>query len=54
MPPSCALLGRFAIGARVALLCQHSEYVLVLAVCLDLLIYFPTVFAINTAVGVVW
>jgi len=23
MPPSCALLGRFAIGARVALLRQH-------------------------------
>ena len=23
MPPSCALLGRFAIGARVALLWQH-------------------------------
>jgi len=24
MPPSCALLGRFAIGARVALLWQHN------------------------------
>jgi len=24
MPPSCALLGRIAIGARVALLWQHS------------------------------
>jgi len=23
MPPSCALLGGFAIGARVSLLCQH-------------------------------
>ena len=26
MPPSCALLGRFAIGARVALLWQHNAY----------------------------
>jgi len=40
MHPSCALLGGFAIGARVALLWQHnananvSEYVLVLALCL--------------------
>jgi len=25
MPPSCALLGRFAIGARVALLWQHAN-----------------------------
>ena len=25
MPPSCALLGEFAIGARVALLWQHYE-----------------------------
>ena len=24
MPPSCALLGRFAIGAQVALLWQHN------------------------------
>jgi len=24
MPPSCALLGAFAIGARVALLWQHG------------------------------
>jgi len=24
MPPSCALLGGFAIGARVALLWQHN------------------------------
>jgi len=24
MPPSCALLGEFAIGARVALLWQHN------------------------------
>jgi len=24
VPPSCALLGRFAIGARVSLLLQHS------------------------------
>ena len=39
MPPSCALLGGFAIGARVALLWQHSanakcQRVLVLALCL--------------------
>ena len=27
MPPSCALLGGFAIGARVALLWQHYENV---------------------------
>jgi len=33
VPPSCALLGGFAIGARVALR-NVSEYVLVLAVCL--------------------
>jgi len=25
MPPSCALLGGFAIGARVALLWQHYD-----------------------------
>jgi len=43
MPPSCALMGGFAIGARVALLtcCGNitrarnvSEYMLVLALCL--------------------
>ena len=39
VPPSCALLGGFAIGARVSLLWQHSanakcQRVLVLAVCL--------------------
>jgi len=40
MPPSCALLGGFAIGARVALLSNitrtrnASEYMLVLALCL--------------------
>jgi len=39
MPPSCALLGRFAIGARVSLLRQHSantncQRVLVLALFL--------------------
>ena len=41
MPPSCALLVGFAIGARVALLWQHdartrnvSEYMLVLVLCL--------------------
>ena len=39
MPPSCALLGGFVIGARVALLWQHSanakcQRVLVLALCL--------------------
>jgi len=40
MPPSCALLGGFAIGASVVLLWQHkananvSEYMLVLALCL--------------------
>jgi len=38
-PPSCALLGGFAIGARVALLWQHStnakfQRVLVLGLCL--------------------
>ena len=44
VPPSCALLGRFAIGARVSLLWQHStnakwQRVLVLALCLvDLLL----------------
>jgi len=27
MPPSCALLGGFAIGARVALLWQHKANV---------------------------
>jgi len=37
--PSCALLGGFAVGARVALLWQHSinakcQRVLVLALCL--------------------
>jgi len=37
-PPSCALLGGFAIGTRVALLWQHSanarcQRVLVLALC---------------------
>ena len=26
LPPSCALLGGFAIGARVALLWQHNAY----------------------------
>jgi len=41
VPPSCALLGRFAIGARVSLLWQHSanakcQPVLVLALCLGL------------------
>jgi len=47
MPPSCALLGRFAIGAWVALLWQKqmrtqnvSEYIPVLAqICL--VIYMP-------------
>jgi len=38
MPPSCALLGGLAIGARVALLWQHKAnakcYMLVLALCL--------------------
>ena len=38
MPPTCVLLGGFAIGARVALLWQHSanarQRVLVLALCL--------------------
>ena len=39
MPPGCALLGGFAIGARDALLWQHSandkcQRVLVLALCL--------------------
>jgi len=40
MPPSCALLCGFAIGERVALLCNItrtrnvSEYMLVLALCL--------------------
>ena len=39
MSPSCALLGGFAIGARVALLWQHNtnakrQRVLVLALCL--------------------
>ena len=39
VPPSCALLGGFAISAHVALLCQHSanarcQRVFVLAVCL--------------------
>ena len=43
MPSGCALLGEFAIGARVALLWQHkrtrnvseySEYMLILALCL--------------------
>ena len=41
MPPSCALLGGFAIGARVVLLWQHNAnakcwrvYMLVLALCL--------------------
>jgi len=39
VPCSCALLGGFAIGAWVALLCQHSanakcERALVLALCL--------------------
>ena len=45
MSPSCALLGRFAIGVRVALLWQHitrtrnaSEYMLVLALCLVIII----------------
>jgi len=38
MPLSCALLGGFAIGARVALLGQHNanakyQRVLVLALC---------------------
>jgi len=54
MPPSCALLGGFAIGARVALLWQHtrtlnvSEYMLVLDVCLVLLYWlFGLVSAVN-------
>jgi len=39
LPPSCAVLGRFAIGARVALLWQLSanakcQWVLVLTLCL--------------------
>ena len=40
MPPSCALLGGFAISARAALLCNItqtqnvSEYMLVLTLCL--------------------
>ena len=39
VPSSCALLGGFAIGARVALLWQHSanakcQRLLVLALCL--------------------
>jgi len=38
MPPTCVLLHQFAIGARVALLWQHSanacQRVLVLALCL--------------------
>jgi len=40
MPPSCALLGGFTIGARIALLAYDnitrnvSEYMLVLALCL--------------------
>ena len=38
MPPSCALLGGFAIGERVVLLWQHNanakcQRVLVLALC---------------------
>jgi len=33
MPPSCALLGGFAIGARVALLWQRHEREM-LALCL--------------------
>ena len=44
MPHSYALLGGFAIGARVALLWQHSangkcQRVLVLALCLVIYIY---------------
>jgi len=44
--PSCALLGRFAIGARVTLLWQHSanakcQRVLVLALCLIIIIIRP-------------
>ena len=43
MPPSCALLGEFAIGTQVSLLWQHSpntkrQRVLVLALCL--VVYF--------------
>jgi len=41
MPPSCALLGGFAIGAQLALLWQHNAnakcqrvYMLVLTLCL--------------------
>jgi len=43
MPPSCALLGGFAICAWVALLCNItrtrnvSEYMLILALCLVIL-----------------
>ena len=44
MPPSCALLGGFVIGARVALLWQHSanakcQRVLVLALCRVILVF---------------
>jgi len=42
MPPSCALLGGFAIGARLVLLWRNitrtrnvSEYMFVLALCLS-------------------
>jgi len=45
--PSCALLGGFAIGARVSLLWQHSanaicQRVLAFALCLVLLKFMPT------------
>jgi len=43
VPPSCALLGGFAIGAQVSLLLRHSlnakfQRVLVLTLCLVYLI----------------
>jgi len=34
MPPSCALLGGFAIGAQVALLWQHNANAVLGSTCL--------------------